>query len=128
MFYNIYPSVFSLQLPTTPLPFRRDRRPFHLKNHNVGQGSVWSLSWKELSICFFPRCSREIGGRWTRLWQRVPYLVLFRPGYDPEGVIFGAVTEDSTLGVLYTMCPKKKDSKRFSLGSSWNVQNESIDV
>ena len=36
---------------------------FPLKNHSAGQGSVWSLSWRELSICFFPRCSREIGGR-----------------------------------------------------------------
>ena len=34
-------------------------------------------------ICFFPRCSREIGGRRTRLWQR-----------DTIIGIFGAVTED----------------------------------
>ena len=62
-----------------------------LKNHNVGQGSAWSLSWRELLICFFPRCSREIGGRRTRLWQR-----------DTIIGIFGAETEDWGLEVWYT--------------------------
>ena len=68
----------------------------------MGQGSVWSLSWRELSICFFFRAVAERleeGGR--GLWLRVPYLVSFRPGYDPEGIIFGAVTEDWTLRELY---------------------------
>ena len=29
LFYNMYPSVFSLQLPVTPLPFRCGHWPFH---------------------------------------------------------------------------------------------------
>ena len=46
--------------------------------------------WKELLICFFPRCSREIGGRLTRLWQRVTII----------GII-SAVIEDGVKRVVY---------------------------
>ena len=47
--------------------------------------------WKELLICFFPRCSREIGGRRTRLWQRVTII----------GII-SAVIEDGAKRVVYS--------------------------
>ena len=47
--------------------------------------------WKELLICFFPRCSREIGGRRTRLWQRVTIID-----------IISAVIEDGVKRVVYS--------------------------
>ena len=42
----------------------------HLKrNHNVGWGSIWSLSWRRTSVCFCPHAVaedwREVGEAWS---------------------------------------------------------------
>ena len=43
---------FQSSAASTPSSFQTWSSAFLLTNHNVGQGSVWSLSWRELSICF----------------------------------------------------------------------------
>ena len=46
------PFGFQSSAASTASSFQTWSSAFLLKNHNVGQGSVWSLSWRELSICF----------------------------------------------------------------------------
>ena len=46
------PFGFQSSATSTPSSFQMWSSAFLLNNHNVGQGSVWSLSWRELSICF----------------------------------------------------------------------------
>ena len=46
------PFGFLSSAASTPSSFQTWSSAFLLKNHSVGQGSVWSLSWRELSICF----------------------------------------------------------------------------
>ena len=46
------PFGFQSSAASTPSSFQTWSSALLLKNHSVGQGSVWSLSWRELSICF----------------------------------------------------------------------------
>ena len=46
------PFGFQSSPASTPSSFQTWSSAFLLKNHSVGQDSVWSLSWRELSICF----------------------------------------------------------------------------
>ena len=46
------PFGFQSSAASTPSSFQTWSSAFLLKNHNVGQGSVWSLSWRELLTCF----------------------------------------------------------------------------
>ena len=56
---------------------------------------------------FFPRCSREIGGRRTRLWQR-----------DTIIGIFGAMTGDWSLGVWYNKANTSPISPVFFIAAT----------
>ena len=53
------PFSFQSSATSNPPSFQTWPSAFPLKNHNVGQGSVWSLSWRELSICFFSHVVAE---------------------------------------------------------------------
>ena len=68
------PFGFQSSAASNPSSFQTWPSAFPLKNHNVGQGSVWSLSWRELSICF----SRVVAER----------LEGGERGLDAGGVIF----------------------------------------
>ena len=46
------PFGFQSSAASTPSSFQTWSSALLLKNHSMGQGSVWSLSWRELSICF----------------------------------------------------------------------------
>ena len=46
------PFGFRSSAASTPSSFQMWSSALLLKNHSVGQGSEWSLSWRELSICF----------------------------------------------------------------------------
>ena len=43
---------FQSSAASTPSSFQTWSSALLLKNYSVGQGSVWSLSWRELLICF----------------------------------------------------------------------------
>ena len=66
------PFGFQSSAASTPSSFQMWSSAFLLKNHNVGQGSVWSLSWRKLSICFFHAVAERLEGGGQGCGKGVP--------------------------------------------------------